>query len=133
MTEQKHILLVEDDDVDAFILNAMLQRNCIDCNIDRVVNGRQALKYIFEDHNEKPDLILLDLNMPVMGGKAFLEEVLKRNCMDELKVAILSSSGNSVDRVECLKLGASDYFEKPMNDELTKKVMSIINQPAVSG
>jgi len=133
MIDQKNILLVEDDDVDAFILNAMLKRNCLECNIDRVANGKQALKYIFEGNNRKPDLILLDLNMPVMGGKAFLEEIMKKGLESEFKVAVLTSSGNSVDRQACLGLGAVDYFEKPMNDELSKKVMNLIHYSTVAG
>ena len=116
MKPLKSILLVEDDEVDAYISNSILQRHFNDFEVVRVTNGQEALNHL-EDNN--PDLIILDLNMPIMNGRQFLEKSLQIRHTRDIKVAVLTSSNNSSDKNECSRFGVENYFEKPLNASIT--------------
>lgn len=116
MKPLKSILLVEDDEVDAYISDSILKRHFNDFEVVRVKNGEEALKYLETNH---PDLIILDLNMPVMNGRQFLEKSLQIRHARDIKVAVLTSSNNSSDKSECTRFGVENYFEKPLNASIT--------------
>jgi len=115
---------VEDDEIDAFVSDAILRRHFSDFEITRATNGQEALRHL-ENHN--PDLIILDLNMPVMNGRQFLEKSLQIRHLRDIKVAVLTSSGNSDDKSECSRYGVKDYFVKPMSPAITKELGRLLD------
>ncbi len=123
MEKLLNILLVEDNDTDAFITTHMLKNVHEDCKITRVKNGKQALEYMLDPQNSKPDLIITDLNMPVMSGKQMLERILKNDNLRDIEVAVLTSSGNYEDIDDCLASGAKTCIEKPLNQFITKELI----------
>ena len=122
ITTMKNALLVDDDQITNFINQKTLERTGLFSQIDAVQDGSLALKYLQEHENKGkslPDLILLDINMPIMGGFAFLDEFKKR-CFtnkENIKVIILSSSDNAEDIKRAKDLGIDHYLTKPILGE----------------
>jgi len=122
MPFKKTILLVEDNaDDELLTLRAMNKNNIIN---DIVVSrdGAEALDYIFakgkyesRDVNDSPQLILLDLNLPKVGGLEVLKRIRgdKRTCL--FPVVVLTSSREERDLIESYKLGANSYIRKPVD------------------
>ena len=120
----KAILLVEDNPDDELLALRALRKNGIAGEVTVAHDGVEALDYLFatgdyagRDVEHLPRLILLDLNLPKIGGL----EVLRRLRSDErtrlLPVVILSSSGEQRDMLEGYGLGANSYVRKPVNFE----------------
>lgn len=122
MDKQINILLVEDSEADAFIASHMLRNTHKNCNIIHVYNGKQALEYMLGSDGPKPDLILTDLNMPVMNGKKMLENISENDSLSDIYVAVLTSSGHSLDIDQCLTYGARKCIEKPLNPRSTEEL-----------
>jgi CheY-like chemotaxis protein len=115
----KKALLVDDDPAMNFVNKIQLQRTGIFNDIKIALNGRQALELIQQsitNSQELPDIIFLDLNMPVMGGFAFLEAFanLDFNNKDNIKIVILSSSDSQADKDKALGFGITAYYSKPI-------------------
>lgn len=116
------ILLVEDEPADANLVRSALKSNKVLCNLHHVIDGVDALAFLrrqteaYKDAH-KPDLILLDLNMPRMNGKEFLAEVKKDPELSAIPVVVLTTSDVERDVVASYKLGAAGYITKPVDME----------------
>lgn len=108
----KHILLVDDDEDDQDFFLSVLDRidKFLECKTAE--NGREAIQYLTGEHR-LPDLIFLDLNMPVMNGRQFLLEVKKEERLKDVPVIILSTSADEATISESLRLGAAEFITKP--------------------
>lgn len=109
---QFKILLVEDDGITNFITKKKLKNLGFE-NVTAVENGLLAIDYL---KNEIPNLILLDINMPIMDGFDFLSYKEKNDICPEVPIIVLSSS----DRMEDQEITRNfhnviDYIEKPLN------------------
>ncbi|MFN0264695.1 response regulator [Tepidamorphus sp. 3E244] len=92
------ILLVEDDPDDVFLVRRVIERAPIDAELQVVSNGQEALDHItsFEDLFSEglPDLVLLDLNMPVMDGHEFIQSLRAHPVFFPLPVVVLTTSSD---------------------------------------
>lgn len=104
---KKHILVAEDDKFYGQIFNKELTK--AGYSVDVVVNGKLALE---SAQKKKPNLIILDLVMPVMDGFEALEELKKDEALKAIKVIVISNLGQDSDKEKAKKLGAVDYFVK---------------------
>jgi CheY-like chemotaxis protein len=115
------VLLVEDNPADADLVEEALTEAQIDCNLSVVRDGAEAVGLIERLDSDVwrvcPDLILLDLNLPKVGGEAILERIRLSPRCGGVKVLIISSSDAPADRKRAMELGASDYFHKPSSLE----------------
>jgi len=120
----KSVLIVDDSTAITMILQkALLMRG--EFNITTVKNGMEALDYL---KTEIPELILLDIAMPVMNGLEFLEKIRGIDTYKEIPVIILSSNKNAETIKQVATLGVSDYLLKPINMQLMyDKVSKIIS------
>lgn len=121
----KSVLLVDDDQVSCFINERILKTFGVTALIHTVNNGQEALNFMQENDNNYdrfPDLILLDLHMPVMNGFEFMEDFLKLSYQGEApKILILTSSANPVDKEKVEQYPIMGYINKPLRfEELTK-------------
>jgi CheY-like chemotaxis protein len=122
----KNILLVDDEIIFNMVNKKILERGSQVESIDSVVNGREAINFLEQRIQTKlplPELILLDLNMPIMNGFEFLEEIQNHPAIDHkaMAIVILSSSFDPRDKARARELGATDFLEKPLTvDGLTK-------------
>lgn len=125
------ILLVEDDPADQKLIKTSMKHQRI-ANELRIVNsGEEALDFLHHCGNyvkdaHHPDLILLDLNMPGMGGKEFLKRVKDDESLHHIPVVILTTSDSEKDILDSYKLQASGYVNKPVTLDEFKKVMEKI-------
>lgn len=115
----KKILLVEDEEILINILNKKLVKEGYDVSTAR--NGQEGLDMM---RKEKPDLILLDVVMPKMGGFEVMEEMNKDEKLKKISVIIVSNSGQPVELDRAKRLGAKDWLIKTDFDpqEVIEKV-----------
>ena len=81
------------------------------CKLISAVNGLEAMDKLAQE--EGIDLILLDINMPVMNGLEFLQRVQKEPAYQSIPVIIISTEGKEEDTIRGLKMGAKGYVKKP--------------------
>jgi two-component system chemotaxis response regulator CheY len=81
------------------------------CKLISAMNGLEALDKLAQE--EGIDLILLDINMPVMNGLEFLQRVQKETAYQSIPVIIISTEGKEEDTIRGLKMGAKGYVKKP--------------------
>jgi two-component system chemotaxis response regulator CheY len=81
------------------------------CKLISAMNGLEALDKLAQE--EGIDLILLDINMPVMNGLEFLQRVQKEQAYQAIPVIIISTEGKEEDTIRGLKMGAKGYVKKP--------------------
>lgn len=106
------VLVVEDEPADVALLELAFEQCAQWPSVDIVNNGEQALSWLRRQPTH-PDWVLLDLNLPRMGGKEVLRELRKDPLLGHLPVVVFSSSVNLQDVTECYELGANCYVEKP--------------------
>ncbi len=119
------ILLIEDNDIDVHIAKSLLSSINSALEIERCKNGQEALDYLADKGITNPDIILLDINMPVMDGKEFLKERASLDTVHEIPVIIVTSSAIMAEKKECMELGANDYIEKPVSVEIFKEKLGL--------
>ena len=119
----KKILLVDDDYICNFLSKEALHQIGYVNDINIVLNGEEALNFFksTEGPSNLPDVILLDINMPIMDGFGFLEAFSRLNVPEKenIKIIILTSSNNPDDVARARVFGVSQYLTKPIQaDEL---------------
>lgn len=103
-----------DDDVDDLELaTSAVQAISKELECFTAKSAESALKQL-EAKELQPDLIFLDLNMPIMTGQQFLTEIKKKDPLKNIPVIIFSTSSNPSSIIETKELGAADYIVKPM-------------------
>ena len=112
------VLLVEDDPADQKLVKRALANQDLTCDLHVAQSGEEALEYLEsckEGSVDKaaPDVILLDLNMPGMGGREFLRQIKADEKWSSTPVIILTTSDSETDVQQCYKLQASGYVQKP--------------------
>jgi CheY-like chemotaxis protein len=117
----KKILLVEDEEIMIDLLQKKLSREGYEVFVAR--DGEEGLKKMRE-MDPKPDLILLDIIMPKMGGFEVMEEMAKDEKLKKIPVIVISNSGQPVELERAKKLGAKDWLIKTEFDpkEVLEKV-----------
>jgi CheY-like chemotaxis protein len=110
----KSIMLVEDDQVDTMTVRRALKELHVMNPLQHVENGEEALSYLRNSDNSRPCLILLDLNMPIMGGIEFLQIAKKDEALKGIPVVVLTTSEEQEDKVESFQLGVAGYMRKPV-------------------
>ncbi|MBW1891472.1 MAG: response regulator [Deltaproteobacteria bacterium] len=115
MLRPKTILLVEDDQVDCLTVKRALKEIRATNPMDIVNNGEEALKYLVSPDNDRPGIILLDLNMPRMNGIEFLKAIKKHPELKMIPVVILTTSRAKQDIRDSFSFGAAGYMVKPLD------------------
>lgn len=116
------ILIVEDSDVDyETTLRAFKEANMAN-PIQRCEDGEEALDYLFQrnqyshsDKSPRPDLILLDLNLPGTDGRDVLKEIKNNAELKKIPVIVLTTSSDEKDINKCYQVGANSYIQKPVD------------------
>lgn len=125
-TESATILLVEDDPMDQKVVKVSLNKQQIDTELHIADSGEDALDFLSDEKTPEPDLILLDLRMPGMGGKEFLRRIKEDDQLKKIPVVILTTSDSEQDIQDCYALQAGGYVKKPIDlAELTEVLEEI--------
>lgn len=113
------VMIVDDSEADRFILATILNKTDLNVEYVEASNGQEALSYLLES-KAPPDVIFLDLNMPIMNGFEFLEEVTTNHRIDS-KVVVISSSYREDDIKRSTGFSiVKDYIAKPIDVHLIK-------------
>jgi len=123
--ELSKVLIVDDSQLIHSMYRLVLNRYKT-CKIMDAMNGLEALDILSREGDF--DLILLDINMPVMNGLQFMEKIKKENLYKQISIIVISTEGKEEDTLRALKLGAAGYLVKPFKPhmlyELIEKIFS---------
>jgi CheY-like chemotaxis protein len=116
MTNPIQILMVEDDPGDVFLIREALKSSNLDFTVHHADNGERALDFLHRrppfQSSERPDLILLDLNLPRVNGIEVLRDVKSVPELSNIPVIVLTTSKSEADANLCRQLGANDFISK---------------------
>lgn len=109
-----NILSAEDDLDDQLIIRDAIKKADIGASVHFVSNGSALLERLAEQFGGNlPDILLLDLNMPVLNGLEVLKILREREDIEDLPIIILTTSSNQNDIDQCYRLGANSFITKP--------------------
>jgi CheY-like chemotaxis protein len=125
------ILLIDDDEITNFFNRHLIEKMGIARHVHVENNGQYALRYLTEKEAyapdyQKPDLILLDINMPIMNGFEFLQEYesLSVDSHSRHLIVMLTTSILDADRNKALRFSSlTDCYSKPLNEEQLQEIM----------
>ncbi|HTE59878.1 MAG TPA: response regulator [Solirubrobacteraceae bacterium] len=129
MTDRS-ILLVEDNAGDVRLTREALREADLEVELTAVPDGEQALAFLRNEGEHagapRPDLILLDLNLPKKNGLEVLEEIKRDPALRTMPVIMLTTSSSARDVAACYDLGVNCYVVKPLDlDDFTGLVQAI--------
>jgi CheY-like chemotaxis protein len=109
------ILLIEDDQIDVMTVQRALKELHVVNRLDVAEHGKQALERLMVPNSERPCLILLDLNMPIMNGIEFLRVAKADPELKRIPVVVLTTSEEQRDKMDSFNLGVAGYMRKPVD------------------
>lgn len=118
------ILLVDDDEDDREFFADALVGVDLNTQLQQLDNGKSCLDYLRQQMENLPNLIFLDLNMPIMNGFECLTEIRKNPLLKDLPIAIYSTSSSDKDIERTFLSGANIYIKKPSSFEDLKKSLT---------
>lgn len=127
-----NILLVDDDEDDLFFAQRALDKSNLPNNTYTVHNGIELLDYLNHrgaytpETAPRPDIILLDLNMPKMNGTEALKELRSHTELAHIPVILFTTSGAEQDIKTSYKLGANSYIKKPGDFNKLVEIMNAL-------
>ncbi len=129
------ILVVDDDYGDQILIQEALQASGICKQIQIVSDGEEAMEYLRGQGRyaalgscRRPDLILLDLNMPRLGGKEVLAMIKADQNFRSIPVVAFTTSGRQEDISQCYGLGVNSYVQKPVNFQEFQRVLRRVEE-----
>ncbi len=117
--DRPNIMIVDDFDDVRFMLRSLLERNGY--RVIEVVNGEEAIETA---RRERPDLILMDLSMPVLDGFSAIYHIRKQVGMDDVPIVVISSHTAPEVRADALAAGCSHYLPKPFDSLQLKEIIN---------
>lgn len=118
------LLVVDDEQAIQKILSHYFKgkHEVVTCN-----NGAEAISWLYKGN--LPDCVICDINMPVLNGLEFIEELRTSGLFNNLPVIVLSGADNSDTKIKCLDAGADDFIVKPFNPrELEARLHSVMRR-----
>ncbi|MEA1786845.1 response regulator [Arenibacter sp. GZD96] len=133
MIKNKTIFIIDDDPITVFGITRMLKGHIVQSEISTYQNGKLAidsLKTLLHENKELPQIILLDINMPIMDGWQFLEEFITLPIRQKINIHIITSSIDPADlqKSEMFKhmtTHSIDFKNKPIRKEDIQQITSI--------
>ena len=114
-----HILLVEDNDGDILLTLEAFEESRLKTDISVVKNGNEALDFLFKrgafKNVNRPDLILLDINIPIFNGHEVLQQIKADSDLKKIPVIMLTTSSNQQDINKAYNNHCNSYIKKPLN------------------
>lgn len=117
--QKLHILLVEDSAADAMLIQRGFRKAGVSCALDWIENGEKAIAFLERQGEYKqavrPDLIILDLNLPGLDGREVLEKIKNDSAFRRIPIVIMSTSDSEKDISGSYDLHANCYIVKPFD------------------
>lgn len=118
------ITLADDDEDDRLFFTDAFDELKINTVVNTVKNGRELINFLNHPETVLPNIIFLDLNMPILNGIECLKEIKLDDKFKDIAVAIYSTSSSEEDVENTFVLGANIYIKKPSNFNDLKKILS---------
>lgn len=126
------ILLVEDNPGDIQLTREALREGKVQNNLHVVMDAEEALQFLLREgkykDGERPDLILLDLNLPKLDGRELLAKIKKEKDLKRIPVVVLTTSKVEEDNVKTYNLDAYCFITKPVDLEKFFTVVKLIEE-----
>ncbi|MGO4771247.1 response regulator [Flavobacterium sp. W22_SRS_FK3] len=123
-----HIIIAEDDLDDADVISEIFNKNPKFGKVSLVANGEELLNFLKNTANEHPDVILTDINMPILNGIEALQEILNHNDLKKIPCFVYSTSINPSYKQQCDIMGVKGYLIKPYSYEAFAEIpMTILS------
>lgn len=126
---KKHILLIDDDFIFNYVARLMLERTNRVGTVSTAMNGKEAIRELhktIEGTAPVPDLIFIDINMPVMNGFQFIKAFQDMDFpgKERISLVMVTSSLDPRDIEEAKSLGVNKYYSKPLTDADIEAVLA---------
>jgi CheY-like chemotaxis protein len=118
------ITLADDDEDDRLFFTDAFDELKINTVVNTVKDGKELLNYLNLPDTVLPNIIFLDLNMPILNGIDCLKEIKQNEKFNDIAIAIYSTSSSEQDIENTFVLGANIYIKKPNNFDDLKKILS---------
>ena len=118
LPKQPLVFIADDDNDDVFFVRSAIEQLKSDIRVRHFLNGKQLIDALNDPSEEFPDLVLLDLNMPILDGKETLRILRRNEALHDLPIVMLSTSTHTFERELCLGYGANNYITKPYSFSL---------------
>lgn len=122
-----YILVVDDDQDDQFFLRRAISQVIPQAIVESLFDGAEAMAYL-EKCTTLPNLIFLDLNMVKLSGQVTMGLIRENLYLNNVPVVILTTSKNEEEKDELLKMGANDFYTKPVNNKDLLKIVSEVKE-----
>ncbi|MES2140916.1 MAG: response regulator [Bacteroidota bacterium] len=127
MKKNKTICIIDDEEINQFILTTIIKNLNSEIKILSFNNGENALNGIaqlIDSKSDMPDIILLDINMPVMGGWQFMDEYVKLHIDKKTAIYIITSSSSPDDKKKAKNYSdIADYLTRPVATSSLKEII----------
>lgn len=128
------LLVVEDSDEDFFTFERIMKRNCtLPISVLRCEDGEEALDFLYKRGSysddvaiQRPDLVILDLNLPGTDGREVLAQIKQDENLKTIPVVVFTTSSNPKDVEFCYRHYANSYVLKPMNVDRMKELLPML-------
>ncbi|WP_158795524.1 response regulator [Pedobacter sp. L105] len=135
MSTKIELLVIDDDDINIFIIKKIVEKTGYETNMTSKTNGQLAIDHLkqFIDKNQNlPDLILIDINMPILNGWEFLDSYANLNIQKNIDMYMLSSSvyENDIERAKTYK-AVKGFISKPLSIDHLVQLFENINSQTV--
>lgn len=127
MTAEASILMIDDDECDVFSVKRALHKLGFNGSFSAISSGQKFLD-VRETLKVKPNLILMDLNMPGISGFDAVAEIKADQAWHSVPIVMLTTSMQSADKARSIKVGASAFLTKPSSSHEMSTVMDQISQ-----
>ena len=132
-----HIVLVEDTEPDVFLIREALERDGLEFELEVLDDGEKAVDFIDRIDQDpairRPNLLLLDLNLPKKSGGQVLERVRQSPACADVPVVILTSSDSPMDKARAAQYKATEYFKKPSKWDEFMRLGPLVRDLLVEG
>ena len=135
MKDSYAILLVEDNPADIQITRRALRDSAVPVELIVVRDGQEGVDYLLRAGSyankadwRRPDLVLLDLNLPRVNGRELLQKIRKTPGLQTVPVVVLSTSNRLEDVCDSYAMGANTYVEKPQDFNRFVSILQIIQR-----
>lgn len=126
-----HIIIAEDDIDDSEIIEQSFSKHPSFIKISLVKNGKELLEFL-KTNSQKPDVILTDINMPIINGIEALAEISSDSELNKITAFAYSTSINPIYESKCLQYGVKAFLIKPFVleefDQIPHKIINTINR-----
>ena len=123
------VYIVDDDTDDLELLQEALVHNSYKGPVKTASNGLELMRNLSNSLTQRPpDVIVLDLNMPLMNGFLVLEEMNVHPSVHAIPVIVLTASSNKNDEIRCFELGCKFFFQKPHTMPDYRPIVAMVKQ-----